>query len=168
MEEGKVSCFGGSCLEKPNSWRSDGCKFSVTYGQRMRGFKNEENVRVSSSWHWSLKQESVARRQKLVCYWERVFQYWTQHSCPIFCTPALAVSVSGTHQPDSPGQRAAARLVCGLCHRQPLSPAASSSPKPRESTCFLHAHSLYPKFPTMFMAAAAQLYHLMMKKIAPF
>lgn len=68
MEEGKVSCFGGSCLEKPNSWRSDGCKFSVTYGQRMRGFKNEENVRASSSWHWSLKQESVARRQKLVCY----------------------------------------------------------------------------------------------------
>lgn len=58
MEEGKVSCFGGSCLEKPDSWRSYGCKFSVTYGQRMRGFKNEENVRASSSWHWSLKQES--------------------------------------------------------------------------------------------------------------
>lgn len=68
MEEGKVSCFGGSCLEKSDSWRFDDCKFSVSYGQRMRGFKNEENVRASSSWHWSLKQESVVRRPKLVCY----------------------------------------------------------------------------------------------------
>ena len=68
MEEGKVSCFGGTCLEKSDSRRFDGCKFSVTYGQRMRVFKNEENVHASSSWHWSLKQESVVRSPKLVCY----------------------------------------------------------------------------------------------------
>lgn len=166
MEEGKVSCFGGSCLEKPDSWRSDGCKFSVTYGQRMRGFKNEENVRASSSWHWLLKQESMARRQKLVWYWEGVFQHWTQDSCLISCPPGLAVSVSSTHQRDSPGQQVAASLVWGLCHHQPLSPAVSSSPKPRESTCFLRAHSLHPKSPTRFMAAAAQLVFL--TAVSPF
>ena len=52
------------------------------------------------------------------------------------------------------------------CCHQPMRPAASSSPKPRESTCFLHAHSLYPKFSSRFMAAAAQLVFL--TAVSPF
>lgn len=36
MEEERIELLWGFLFGKPDSWRSDGCKFSVTYGQRMR------------------------------------------------------------------------------------------------------------------------------------